>query len=184
LEHSWEPQAAVVWLAALGLATLAVVRVLGSSLEKGGGGLTTLVRLVVLGGIALLLGLSDSLRLAQLAGGLTCAVAVVDLVVLRGRARWDRADALVVTISLGGLMLTSYFYAGLDPWSAGLAVLALLALGLSHSESRWLQLAPLVPILLALALSLVSLLSAGDPYDDYYAALTPSDLGTTTINTR
>jgi hypothetical protein len=170
LEHSWEPQQAILWLGGLALATLAVTRAIGTSLTHGDRGIAPFVRMGVVAGVAVLLGLSDSFRLALLGGGLACATAMVDLVVLRGRARWDRADALVVAISLQGLMMTSYFYAGLTPWSALLALLALLALSLSGSKSRALRLAPLLPIALAIALALANLLSAEDPYDDYYAA--------------
>jgi len=167
VEHHWSPAAALAWLLALSLGAFGLTRAFGAHLERGAtGSLPASVRLVLILGIAVALGLSESLRLAQLTGALACSVAVVELL-NRRLSGWSRADAVVVSTILVGLLLVGHFYAALEGAPTVLLTLALLLLWLPPSERRWLQLAPLLPLILALAMVIATFLAQEDDSYDY-----------------
>jgi hypothetical protein len=182
VEHTWSPRLAIAWLAGLSVIIVVVIRVIGRGLAHSNG-LTATIRLAVVCGVAVILGLSESLRLAQLAGALACSIAAVELVAWRGRVRWHRSDAAVVTLTLAGLLLAGYFFAGLGTWTAILSVVALLASAQTASGPRWRQLSPLIPLLVALGLAVAGYLEQDDPYDYYGAALLDAP-GATSVTAR
>lgn len=174
LRNSWTAGQAVAWLGALALAFLALCW----ALERGLGGegrvvgwLAPLTRVALLGGAAIVLGLSGSARLALLAGGLAAAVGSIEaLALLLGRPAWRPGDAWALAAAVFGLLSIGYFYASL---SAGATILLLAALLLLALPARawWGWLLPLVPLGLALALAISAFLTPEeDPYD-YYSAL-------------
>lgn len=174
LENTWTRGQAALWLAGLLLAGVAFAWAwsvhLGAA-ARDGNLLSAAVRLAILGGSALVLGLSESARLAQLAGAVACGVVVIEILgrLLRRRP-WQPQDSLVLSAALFGLLLIGYFYAALQPVPALLLIAAVLLLALP-ARSVWFRLVPLVP--LAVALGLVIAAAASKPEDpyDYYSDL-------------
>lgn len=169
LEHTWKGGEAVLWMALLFTAVLAAGRSLEADLTAPYGLAAALARLALPGGVAVLLGLSGTVRLAQLAGALACGVLVVEVAALRWRRRpWLPADAWVLAAALCGLLLGGYFYASLAALPAALGLLALLLPGLvARRRGAW-RLVPLVPLAIALALATAAALGReDDPYGAY-----------------
>lgn len=107
LTNAWSPLESALWLVGLFAAGMALAWALDAHLRLDGerGDLRlALVRLALLGGTALVLGLSGSARLAQLAGALACGVFVVEVLarVLKRRP-WLGGDAAVVSTAVSGL---------------------------------------------------------------------------------
>ena len=175
LANAWSPLVAALWLAGLFAVGLAMAWALETNLrgdgEKGDLRLAA-VRLALLGATALVLGLSGSARLAQLAGAVACGVFVVEVLArIRGRRPWSGGDAAVVSMAMFGLLLSGYFYASLKSWPAVLVVTAFLLLALPAERFRGGWLAPLVPLVVAVVLVVYALMTKPeDPYD-YYGAL-------------
>lgn len=174
VEHRWSGVEAAAWLLGLLLAALAFDWALGRNLDsavQGSAGVVAAsVRLAVVGGSALALGLGESARLAQLAGALAGAMLAVEIVArLLGRRAWHGSDGLVLTSAGFGLLAIGYFYAQLGALPAILLLAAFLLLGLPPS-SIWARLAPLVPLAIALGILIAAALAEeDDPYADYGA---------------
>lgn len=170
LGHSWALAESFLWLGTLFVVCLAISRALGTAVEDGGARpLPIVVRWTLLGTIAAVLGLSESLRLALLSLALASAVAVIDLLTRRGIVTWRRSDALAAATVISGLLLVGYFYAALSAPVAALLVVALGLTTLSDSRSIVVRLSPLLPALLALGLALATFLRPGDDPYDYYS---------------
>jgi hypothetical protein len=173
VRHSWSPLGSLAWLSGLALWILLLGWALGRSFERSTGRWTAaLVRSSVAGAIALSLGLSESLRLGQIAGAVACSLAVVEVAVwISPRRRWSSSDGAVVVIILGGLMIVGYFFSSLQVMPALLLSLSILLLALPDDDRRWTLLAPLAPLILALVLVASAFLAREDgPYEDYYGA--------------
>jgi|GEM_PF-1916433 len=178
IENRWSVLQSIGWLVALLVLAMVVDWALVISFRGDGirdGLLGILVRLAVVGGSAGVLGLSQSARLAQIAGGLACGMTVVEIAGWFERRRpWQPADAAVLNSALVGLLLAGYFYAGLTPLTAGLVLLAFLLLALPQ-ERWWARLAPLLPLALALGIVVAAFLTEeDDPYGDYSALTLPA----------
>lgn len=171
---AWSLSQATLWIGGLWLAGVAVAWAWAESLRstaERGDLFAAGVRAAVAGGSALVLGLSESALLAQLAGAVACGVVVVELMsrVLKRRI-WKSADAAVVSTALVGLLVIGHFYAGLKPLTAILLVLAYLLLALPGTR-WWHRLAPLLPLAVAVGLVVAAVLTKEkDPYD-YYSDL-------------
>lgn len=171
IQNSWSFAEVGLWLGGLLAAGLAMDRALERSLAVTSGRAAleaAAVRLAVLGGSAVLLGLSGTARLAQLMGAVACGVFVVEVLAWRLRRRaWLAGDAIVLVTVFLGLLLGGYFYAELGALPAALLICSVLLLGLGSRPGtlRWL---PLVPLLVATALVAWSFLhQEDDPYDYY-----------------
>jgi hypothetical protein len=174
LQHTWTPLQSVLWLIGLAAWLLGLSWALGASFEHPVWNLGhSMVRLSVIGGIALSLGLSESFRLGQIAGAVACSLLVVEFATwLSPRYAWTASDGMVVTLIVGGMILVGYFFSSLEVWPAVLLSLAILLLALPNEERRWFVLTPLIPLALALALVITSYLSKeDDPYGEYYSSL-------------
>lgn len=187
LRHSWSTGQAVLWLAGLTLVWLALCWAFAHGLgivrdrgetdaagEASSGGhrwLSPLVRLMLLGGTAAVLGLSGSARLALLAGGLTAGTFAVEALALAfGRPAWRAGDDLAPAAAVLGLLLIGYFYASLTAGAAVALLAAWLCLALLSLRGWAWRLAPLVPLGVALALAIAAFLAVEeDPYG-YYSA--------------
>jgi MFS family permease len=182
LENTWNAGQAASWLGGLFAVGLVMGWSVDSSLGGAAGWRPALVRLALLAGTAALLGMSGSLRLAQLLGGVTCGAAVVEALAPRwGRRPWVRADSMVLTTVVLGLLLAGYFFAALEPWAAALAAAAWLLLGPATHGRRWRAALALLPLAAALALAGYAVLSEEtDPYGDYGALTTPAVEGNIT----
>ena len=171
---AWSGGRAALWLAGLFVAGVAVFWAWGTSLAATSDGdslFSAAVRAAVVGGSAVVLGLSESALLAQLAGAAACGVVVVELAgrALKRRA-WQHGDDLAVSAVLVGLLLIGHFYAGLKPSTAILLVLAYLLLTLP-GDLWWHRLAPLLPLAVAVGLAVAAVLAKEkDPYD-YYSSV-------------
>jgi hypothetical protein len=174
MQHSWTPLQSALWLTGLAAWLLGLSWALGASFERPTWNLGhSMVRLSVMGGIALSLGLSESFRLGQIAGAVACCMLVVEFATwLSPRYAWTSSDGLVVTLIVGGMVLVGYFFSALEAWPAVLLSLAILLLALPNEERRWFVLTPLVPLALALGLVITTYLSKeDDPYGEYYSSL-------------
>lgn len=172
IANAWSPPAAAAWLAGLFALGLAFAWAIETNLRQDGeaGDLRlACVRLAVLAGTALVLGLSGSARLAQLAGALACGVFVVEVLARVAKRRpWLGGDAAVPALAVFGLMLSGYFYASLEVWPALATVAAFLLLALPAGRFRGAWLAPLLPLALALGLVVAAFLAKeDDPYAGY-----------------
>ncbi len=171
LENTWSRGQAILWLGGLLITGLAIAWAWGSSFRstaEHGGLFSAAVRAAVVVGSAIVLGLSESALLAQLAGAVACGVVVVELAnrVLKRRP-WRSADAAVVSTALVGLLVIGHFYAGLEPLPASLLVFAYLLLALP-GDRWWHRLAPLLPLAIAVGLVVAAVLTQeDDPYDGY-----------------
>jgi hypothetical protein len=183
---TWSGGQAALWLAGLLLAGVAVAWAWGVSLRSTAepddptrsDTVSAAVRATVVGGSAVVLGLSESALLAQLAGAVACGAVVVELAgrVLRRRP-WQSTDAAVIATALVGLLVIGHFYAGLKPLPAVLLVLAYLLLALP-GDRWWHRLAPLLPLAVALGIVVAAVLTkADDPYD--YSSLPAALAGAT-----
>jgi len=175
LEHRWSTGQAALWLGGLLAAGLALLRALEARFDPDRSAPSLVAAAVLpalLGGTAVVLGLSASARLAQLAGALAVAVAVVELVAkVLGRRPWIRGDALPVAVGVLGLLLIGYFYAQVEALPALLLLAAYLLLALP-GDAWWRRLVPLLPLAVALGLVIAAeLQKEEDPYGDYYASV-------------
>lgn len=176
IENTWSRAQAFLWLAGLFVAGMAFVGAWSVSLghagkpgpAKDGGLWSAAVRLALVGGGAVILGLSESARLAQLAGAVACGALVVEVLArLLRRRPWQPYDALTLSAAFFGLLVIGYFYAALKPLPAILLLIAVLLLALP-ARSKWARLAPLLPLAIALGLVIAAAMSKPeDPYDDY-----------------
>jgi hypothetical protein len=175
LEYTWSTAQAALWLTGLLAAGLALLRALEARFDPDRSAPSLLAAAVLpalLGGTAVVLGLSASARLAQLAGALAVAVVVVEVVAkLLGRRPWIRGDALPVAVGVLGLLLIGYFYAQLEPLPALLLLAAYLLLALP-GDAWWRRLVPLLPLIVALGLVIATeMQEEEDPYGDYYTSV-------------
>ncbi len=173
----WSGAHAAFWLVGLLLAGVAVAWAWGSHLDgaaKRGDLVSAAVRATVVGGSAIILGLSESALLAQLAGAAACGVVVVEVAGrVLGRRVWGSADAVVIATVLIGLLTIGHFYAGLEPLTAVLLVTAYLLLALP-GERWWQRAAPLLPLAIALGIVVAAALTKEeDPYDYYSSVSIP-----------
>ncbi len=171
--HSWTTSQSVIWLSGLLLTGLALHAAWGHSLAREGDRgdyWAAFVRIALLSGLAALLGMSASARLAQLTGALTCGVGVVEVGSrVLGRKPWHGGAALVLTTATAGLLAAGYFYAEVATWPGLLTLAACLSLGLPLGGGSRSRLLTLVPLALALALAGWTFLNEpDDPYADYY----------------
>lgn len=174
IKNRWTGGQASLWLAGLLVGALAVAWALDRNLATTDTAskrewLPALTRLALVGSTALMLGLSESAQLAQLVGALACGMAAVEIVGRLGaHPPWQGIDSLVPVTVLTGLISIGHFYAGLGVWPALLLVLAFVLLAPAHQRGAGRVLLPLVPLLLALALVIVTFLNQeDDPYGDY-----------------
>jgi hypothetical protein len=122
LTYSWGPGTATIWLAGLGVGMLALWDGMERLVARLPGPALPLALCVVAGIAALLLGMSASVLLGQLAGGLAAALAVSSAVaVWQPAVSFARGTTPVVVVVLCGLSLNGYFYAELD-WLGALLV--------------------------------------------------------------
>ena len=185
LQHQWNGGQAAGWLAALFTVGLALCWAFGQGLaaheptdsedggdpDLGGERMRALLLMALLGGAAIILGLSRSARLAQLMGAVAVGVGVSYVVAqVRGRRAWLAGDGLAVAIPVLGLLVCGYFYAELRPLTGALVVLSLLMFALMGTKRPlWLRLAALFPLSIALALAVGAELAApSDPYGYEY----------------
>jgi hypothetical protein len=179
MQHSWSRGESAAWLAGLFLLGLGMHWSWGSSLAREGDRpdrLAGVVRILLLCGIAALLGMSGSARLAQLAGALTCGAGVVEVGSrVLGRRPWSGGAALVLVTAALGLLLAGYFYAELATWPAILAVLSCLLLGVPLGRSPASRLLALAPLALAVGLAAHTL--ANEPEDPYARLFAAGDYG-------
>lgn len=185
LRHTWSVAQAALWLAGLFVAGLVLsagfVRHTDASPAAPPGErawpalpLRAVVRVLVVSSAALALGLSGTARMAQLAGAVAAAVFTVEaLGFARRQTRWRAAHGVVPAVASLGLLLIGHFYAELALLPFLLLVSSLLLLGVAGEG--WAQkLAPLLPLLAALALVVSAFLDQPeDPYD-YYSSTPPS----------
>jgi hypothetical protein len=169
LQNSWDLWQALAWLSGLFALGLAIGWSLDSSLGAGTGWRTAMLRLALLVGTAALLGLSGSVRLAQLLGAVACGAAVVELLAPRsGRRPWLPADSMVLSSVVFGLLLCGYFFAALAPLPAALVAAAWVLLGPATRRKGWWRGLALLPLAVALALAGFTVLTEEeDPYGDY-----------------
>ncbi len=177
IKNRWSVSEAALWLIGL----LIGARALGWAFERNlaapetapsgrsAGWLSAAVRLALVGSTALMLGLSESAQLAQLGGALASGMAAVEIVALLGRSTpWRGIDALVPVTVLTGLLAIGYFYAGLGTWPGVLLVLSFVLLAPANQHGTGRILLPLVPLVIALGLVIVTFLNQeDDPYGDY-----------------
>ena len=176
LEHTWSTAQSIVWMGGLFVAGMAVHWAWGESLEREGERehwIAAVSRITLLSGVAMILGMSGSARLAQLTGALTCGLGVVEVGSrVLGRRPWHAAAALVPVTAIFGLLVSGHFYASLTLLSGVLVVASCVLVGVPLGERRWMRLLALLPLALALGLTLQAMLNAPeDPYADYYARL-------------
>ena len=174
IENTWSRGQAALWLTGLFLAAMTALWAWSKSLRsatEAGELWSAAVRLALMGGIALSLGLSESARLAQLAGAVACGALVVELFALVSKRRsWRAQDSLALSSVLSGLLIIGHLYAGLEPIPAILLFVAILLLALPP-RSMGARLAPLLPLAIALGLVIQAAMSKPeDPYD-YYSRL-------------
>jgi hypothetical protein len=174
IQHTWTPLASIVWIGSLTLWLLLLGWAFGACFKRelASGGLgAVLVRLTVVGGVAVSLGLSESFRLGQITGAVGCSMAVVETAVwISPRWHWARSDGTVIATILGGMMIVGYFFSGLQAWPAALLSLSILLLAQPGREKNWQLLLPMVPLAIALTLVVAGYLAkADDPYGDYYS---------------
>ena len=174
LEHTWSRGEAALWLAMLFVLGLGVGWAFEASFRPAEGRsdlIAAAVRLTLLGGAAVLLGLSGTARLAQLMGAVACGALIIEsLARLLARRPWLPADAMVPATAVFGLLLGGYFYASLEPWPAALLALAFVLLGVGKGRPAGWRLLPLLPLAVAGVLVVTAFLAKEDPYD-YYGAL-------------
>ena len=191
IEHTWSAAQATLWLGGLLVVGLGMIRAVEASftLPDGRAALEAAgIRLAVLGGGAVVLGLSGTARLAQLMGAVACGALVVEVVALRLRRRpWLAGDAMVLVTAVFGLLLGGYFYAEVEPWPAVLMIAAVIFLGFgSRTAAAW-RWVPLLPLVAALALVGWSFLhQEEDPYGDYGSLPAALEMGQARVegNTR
>jgi hypothetical protein len=175
LEHTWTTTQSVVWMGTLFVAGMAIHWAWGESLEQEGDRehwIAAVLRIALLSGTAAILGMSGTARLAQLAGALTCGLGVIEVGsrVLRRRP-WQAAAALVPVTAIFGLLVAGHFYANLTLVSAVLVVVSCVLVGVPVGGKSRLRLLALVPLAIALGLTLQATLNAPeDPYADYYGS--------------
>jgi hypothetical protein len=175
LEHAWSGGEAVLWLAVLLAVGFGLARSLALDMAGATAWVPAGVRVALLCGVAVALGLSGTARLALLAGALACAVGVVEVLAARLlRQPWLAADSWVLAMAVLGLLLGGYFYAALEPWPGALLVVALLLPGVVAKRPLPWRLLPLVPLALALAIVIAgSLAEEEDPYGYYGSSGSP-----------
>ena len=172
LRHSWDTTQAAAWLSGLAALTALLSWSWARHFEHEEHDVVKAVlRIAVLSGIALALGLSGTARMAQLCGALAAgAFAVEALGRWRGTNLWRPQHAIVPALGTTGLLLIGHFYAELAALPAGLLLLSIALFGLR--SDRWPgKLLPLLPLSAALALVVSAFLDQPeDPYD-YYSRL-------------
>ena len=150
LEHTWTTGESVVWMGGLFVAGMAVHWAWGESLEQEGERehwIAAASRIALLSGIAVILGMSGSARLAQLTGALTCGLGVIEVGSrVLGRRPWHGAAALVPVTAIIGLLVTGHFYANLTLVSGVLLVVSCVLVGVPLGDRRWLRILALVPL--------------------------------------
>ena len=181
LKHTWSGFEGALWLGGLFGAGMGMHASWAASLGNEGDSpdwVAAGVRIGLLSGIAALLGLSASARLAQLAGALASGVGVIEVGsrVLNLRP-WHRQAALVLSTVTLGLLLCGYFYAELRPWPAALALLSCVLLGAPIGNRRLVRPLTLLPLTIAIGLAAWTMLNRPqDPYGDYYGTLRPAQV--------
>ena len=185
LRYSWSITQSVVWLLPLCAAGMAwrwaTARFLEPDPKGGRGLLSAVVLLVLVSCTAVLLGLSASARLAQLAGAVACGVGVIEVGsrVLRRRP-WLPGDATPLTLVLLGLLVIGTFYAEVSYLNAALVCASFLMLGIDRipwaaARSKWLRPLPLLPM--AVAVALAANAAANPPADPYDYSSSSETLG-------
>ncbi len=179
LEHSWSGTEAILWLAALLAVGFGLALAFAADMAGPSAWLPAGVRVAVLAGVAVALGLSGTARLALLAAALAGAAFTVEVVAARlRRDPWLAADSWVLALAVFGLLLGGYFYASLEPWPAALLVVALLLPGVFAGRPAAWRLLPLLPLAVALAIVIAGTLKAAeDPYGYYGSVGTPGQAG-------
>jgi len=176
LEHRWSAAEKVFWLSGLFVLGLGFHAAWARGLRDEGdrsNWMAAFVRIAMLGGVAALIGMSGSARLAQLTGALTCGVGVIEVGsrILRRRP-WRTDASLVLATATLGLLLIAYFYAELETLPAALAALALLMTGAPIGRASSTRIVALLPLALALGLAAHALANQPeDPYADDYGGL-------------
>lgn len=180
LEHSWSGGEAVLWLTVLLAVGFGLARSLAADMEGAAGVVAAGVRVALLCGVAAVLGLSGTARLALLAGALACALFVVEVLAARLRRRpWLAGDAWVLALPVFGLLLGGYFYASLEPLPGALLLVALLLPGVVVARPGAWRLLPLVPLALALAIVIAGALAKEDDPYGYYGSVGIPGAGST-----
>jgi hypothetical protein len=172
LRHSWSTTQAAVWLS--GLAALAAflswswARNLDHEDHDPA---KALVRIAVLSGVALALGLSGTARMAQLCGALAAGVFAIEaLGWWQGRSLWRPQQGIVPALGAAGLLLIGYFYAELAALPASLLLISIGLLGLRTAGWQWKAL-PLLPLAAAVAIVVVAFFSQPEDTYDYYTSV-------------
>lgn len=166
VQHVWTPvQSAIAGVILLGVMLL-VHRGFAHQVEVSGPW-PAAVRMVVVIGTAVALGLSGSALLAQLAGTVACGLGVVEVGTrILGRPAWRASDASVLTVPLVSLVVIGHYYAELALWPAVGLLAAFVLTRLAQPDQPWRTLVPLVPLTIALLVVVTSFLSRpDDPYD-------------------
>ena len=177
IEYRWTPLQSVLGIAGLLALLLGLAWAFERLAEERAPHLSAVVGVMAFGAAALVLGLSASARLGQLAGAASVAVAV-------GWALWPltrqpplaKIVATLATLVLGGLLLNGYFYAELRWWNALLVMaaplVALVAGRRASREKKSFLIAVAAAVLpLALAVGMAGWQASQlpeDPYGDYY----------------
>ncbi|MEM1249234.1 MAG: hypothetical protein AAGK22_22855 [Acidobacteriota bacterium] len=178
LRHSWSTTEATLWLGGLFFAGLLIGAGFLRTADEPRPALPVraVVRVLVLSGAALALGLSGTARMAQRAGAVAAGVFAVEAIgFARSDVRWRPAQGLVLAVAALGLLIIGHFYAELALLPFLLVVLALLLLGLP-GDGWATRLAPLLPLAAALALVVVAFLEQPeDPYDYYSRSPSTAD---------
>ncbi len=142
------------------------------------------MRLALIGGTAIAIGLTGSARLAQITGAIAVGALVHEFIVrLLGQRPWRASDSLVLALPVFGLLVAAHFYSALSALPAALLGLAWVLLFATGHPGRqgafgWRAFIPLAALALALALAAAEFRAKAedDPYagyEDYVRATEP-----------